>query len=69
MFKTKVTFLEGRLLSNQSELQLKKYSKSLIGWKKRPRKSHFCFGHEKRLILSYLTQKDWRVSLRVFLLL
>jgi len=31
MIKTKVAFLEGRLLSSQSE-QLKMYSKTLIGW-------------------------------------
>jgi len=33
MIKTKVAFLEGQLLSSESE-QFKKYSKALIGWKK-----------------------------------
>jgi len=33
LIKTEVAFLEGRLLSSQSE-KIKKYSKSLIGWKK-----------------------------------
>jgi len=33
MIKTKVAFLEGRLLSSQSE-QIKSIQKSLIGWKK-----------------------------------
>jgi len=48
MFKTKVTFLDGRLLSIQSE-QFKKYSKS-SDWKKAgPPKSHFCFDHVNRL--------------------
>jgi len=41
MIKTKVAFLEGRLLSSQSE-----QSENLIGWKKAgPPKSHFCFDH------------------------
>jgi len=44
MIKTKVAFLEGRLLSSQSE-QLKKYSKKLWLAGKKPalQKSHFCF--------------------------
>jgi len=33
MIKTKVAFLEGRLLSSQLE-QFEKFSKSLVGWKK-----------------------------------
>jgi len=33
MIKTKVAFLEGRLLFIQSE-QFEKFSKALIGWKK-----------------------------------
>jgi len=41
MIKTKVAFLEGRLLSSQSE-QFEKFQKALIGWKKAsPPKSHF----------------------------
>jgi len=44
MIKTKVAFLEGRLLSSQSE-QLKKYSKSSDCLEK----SHFCFDHVNRL--------------------
>jgi len=46
MIKTNVAFLEGRLLSSQSE-QSKKFSKSL-DWleKSRPsKKSHFWFDH------------------------
>jgi len=52
-----VDFLEGRLLTSQSE-QFKKYSKSsdwlekkaLTGWKKPAfQKSHFCFDHVNRL--------------------
>jgi len=49
MFKTKVAFLEGRLLSSQSE-QFNKYSKS-SGWQKK-RLSYF--GHVNRLhVLQY----------------
>jgi len=33
MIKTKMAFLEGRLLSSQSE-QFKSFLKALIGWKK-----------------------------------
>jgi len=42
MIKTKVTYLEGRLLSSQSE-QFKKYSKTSNGWKKAgpPKKTIF----------------------------
>jgi len=46
MIKTKVAFLEGRLLSSQSE-QFKKHSK-VSDWlekRLRPQKSHFCFYH------------------------
>jgi len=53
MIKTKVAFLEGWLLSGQSE-QLKKYLKS-SDWveKSRPsKKSHFCFDHVNRLIVA-----------------
>jgi len=40
MIKRKVAFMEGRLLSSQSE-QLEKFSKS-SDWLE---KSHFCFDH------------------------
>jgi len=40
MIKTKVAFVEGRLLSSQLE-QFKRYSKSFD----RLEKSHFCFDH------------------------
>jgi len=46
MINTKVAFLEGRLLSSQSE-QSKRFSKS-PDWleKSRPsKKSHFCYDH------------------------
>jgi len=51
MIKTKVAFLQGWLLSSQSE-QLKKYSKT-SGWleKAGPQKSHFCFDHVNRLYM------------------
>jgi len=59
MIKTKVAFLEDRLLSSQSEQSekfskspdnLKSFQKALIGWKKAgPPKSHFCFDHINRL--------------------
>jgi len=44
MIKTKVTFLEGRLLSSQSE-QYERYSTSSDWLEKKPtlEKSHFCF--------------------------
>jgi len=45
MIKTKVAFLEGRLLSSQSE-QSEKFSKPI-------QKSHFCFDHVNRLIKIY----------------
>jgi len=43
MIKTKVDFLEGRLLTSQSE-QFKKYLKSSDWLEKKPalQKSHFC---------------------------
>jgi len=44
MIKIKVAFLEGRLLSSQSE-QFKKFSKS----SDRLEKSHFCFDHVNKL--------------------
>jgi len=51
MIKTKVAFLEGRLLSSQSE-QSKKFLKSPDWLKKAgPPKSHFCFDHVNRLIV------------------
>jgi len=43
MIKTKVAFLEGRLLSSQSE-QSERFSKS-SDWLE---KSHFCFDHVNR---------------------
>jgi len=46
MIKTKVAFVEGRLLRSQSD-QFKKYSK-ISDWLK---KSHFCFNHVNRLYL------------------
>jgi len=59
MIKTKVAFLEGRLLFNQSE-QFKKFSKS-SDWleKAGPPKSHFCFDHVNRLIETECTHKVW----------
>jgi len=49
MIKTKVGFLEGRLLSSQSELS-EEFSKTLIGWKKAALQTgHFCFDHVNRL--------------------
>jgi len=52
MIKTKVAFLEGRLLFSQSE-QSEKFSKSSNWHGKKPalQKSHFCFNHVNRLIL------------------
>jgi len=51
MIKTKVAFLEGRLLSSQSE-QLEKFSKALIGWKKAgPPIKPLLFDHVNRLIV------------------
>jgi len=46
MIKTKVAFLEGRLLSSQSE-QFKMHSKS-FDWLY---KIHFCFDHVNRLFV------------------
>jgi len=51
MIKTKVAFLEGRLLTSQSD-QFKKDSKS-YDWQKKKlalQKSRFCFDHVNRLI-------------------
>jgi len=49
MTKTKVAFLEGRLLSSQSE-QYKSFQKALISWKKAgPPKTHVCLDHIYRL--------------------
>jgi len=56
MIKTKVNFLEGRLLSSQLE-QSKKFSKSPDWLEKSPdwlEKSYFCFDHINRL---YVTMK------------
>jgi len=52
MVKTKVAFLEGRLLSSQLE-QLKKYSKSFDWLEKKQalQKQHFCFDYVNRLIM------------------
>jgi len=48
-----VAFLEGRLLSSQSE-QFKKLLKALIGWKKAGLHiSHFVIGHVHRLLVSF----------------
>jgi len=49
MIKTKVAFLEGRLLSSQSE-QSEKFSKSSDCLEKAgPPKSHSCFDHVNKL--------------------
>jgi len=63
MIKTKVAFLEGRLLSSQSE-QYKKYSKSTNWLEKKPalRKSNFCFDHVNRLILNHDNVHDKNTS-------
>jgi len=57
--------MEGRLLSSQSE-QSEKFSK-IPDWleKSRPsKKSHFCFDHVNRLIVSFkYTQKLWQIYL------
>jgi len=52
MIKTKVAFLEGRLISSQSK-QFEKFSKS-SDWleKAGPPKSQFCFDHINRLIVT-----------------
>jgi len=52
MIETKVAFIEGRLLSSQSE-QFEKFSKSSDWLKKKPalQKSHFCFDRVNRLII------------------
>jgi len=52
MCKTNVAFLEGQLLSSQSE-QFKKYLKSSNCQEKAgPPKSHYCFGHVNRLYMA-----------------
>jgi len=52
MIKTKVAFLEGRPYPTQQK-NLKSFQKVLIGWKKPAlQKSHFCFDHVNRLIMS-----------------
>jgi len=44
MIKTKVAFLEDRLLSSQLSSNLKSFQKALIGWKKSgPRKKPLLF--------------------------
>jgi len=48
MIKTKVAFLEGRLLSSQSEKFLKSQDWLEKSW---PSKNHFCFDHVNRLII------------------
>jgi len=48
MIKTKVAFLEGRLLTSQLQ-QFKKCSK-LAGKKANPPKSHFCFDHIRKVV-------------------
>jgi len=66
MIKTKVAFLEGRLLSIQSE-QSEKFSKTektLIGWKKAspPKKPLLFHDHVNRLLVyqpKYLTAMLW----------
>jgi len=58
MTKTKVAFLEGRLLSSQSE-QSEKFSKGWLAGKKPIRafwKCNFCFDHVNRLILFIFSQ-------------
>jgi len=60
IIKTKVAFLEGRLLSSQSELS-EKFSKSPDWLEKKTalQKSHFCFDHINR-IYSYII---WHASI------
>jgi len=52
MIKAKVAFLQGQLLSSQSE-QFVKFSKSSDWLEKKPvlQKSQFCFDHVNRLIV------------------
>jgi len=59
MIKTKVAFLEGRLLSSQSE-QSEKFSKALIGWKKA--------GHKRNMqkVAAFTTQKHKQPFTAVF---
>jgi len=52
--KTNAAFLEGRLLSSQSE-QSEKFQKYLIGWKKAdPPKKPLLFDHINRLLIDEL---------------
>jgi len=59
MIKTKVTFLEGRLLSSQSD-QSEKFSKS-PDWIE---KSHFCFDHVNRLYAHSCSALSYCVLIR-----
>jgi len=75
MIKTKVAFLEGRLLTSRSE-QSEKFSKILDWLKKKPalQKSHFCFDHVNRLnfrlILADLFYSfDFNFPFKVFLVI
>jgi len=67
MIKTEVAFLEGRLLSSQSE-QFKKNSNS-SDWKKvGPPKNHFCFDHVNRLYCKkcgIFLNKMQKISLKI----
>jgi len=64
MIKTKVDFLEGWLLSSQSE-QFKKCSKSYDVLKKADTpKNHFCFDHINRILLIWV-----RYSKNIYFLL
>jgi len=63
MIKTKVAYLESRLLSSQSE-QFKMYSIS-SDWLEKSRlfeKSHFCFDHVNRLIMEQDIKEYWLSS-------
>jgi len=65
MIKTKVTFLEGQLLSSQSE-QFKKNSKSSDCWKRAgPIKKLLLFYHINRLIICLIAIKCSRPALQV----
>jgi len=62
MIKTKVAFLEGRILSSQSE-QSEKFFKALIGWKKAgPPKKPLLFNHVNRLRMHILNFKPLYIS-------
>jgi len=53
MIITEVVFIEGRLLSSQSE----QFQKALIGWKKPAlQKGQFRFGHENKPYMFYKLQ-------------